>query len=274
MPKFSAYFLLALVLLGCEQVVELDVNQAAPQLVIEGLLTNKDTLHYVKISRSMSFYNTGFSPVTNAQVTVTGNGNSYSYRHNPFDIDTLDGYYFSDNVYAGVVNKVYQLQVQVQGTTYLAADTLRPVTTIDSLAFKLAPNPSKEDLKDGKMYQVLLYAAEPQKTRDYYQFSFYRNKQLIAYPNNIYVFSDIALGPTLNGLPSPVLYRKGELAGVEIYSLSREQYVFYEDLSNILTTDGGMFSPPPANPRNTFTHGALGLWQVSAMVTDSIKITP
>jgi len=270
------YILLAVFVfsIGCEKVVEIDIGQSVPQVVIEGLLTDEDTIHFVKVSKSIQFYETGFSAVTDAIITVKGDGATYNYTHNPMAIDSMNGYYFSDVEYAGKIGVDYMLSVNVAGVNYSAIDTLRFVTPIDSLLFRLASNPSEEDEADGKIYQALLYASEPQETEDYYQFQFYRNKELITYSSNIYVFSDIAFGPHLNGLPSPVLFREGELASVRILSISREQYVFYNDLENLLNTDGGMFSPPPANPRNTFTNGALGLWQVSAVSEGSIRIVP
>jgi hypothetical protein len=59
---------------------------------------------------------------------------------------------------------------------------------------------------------------------------------------------------------------------VEIYSLTREQFVYFTDLANILNSDGGMFSPPPANPRSNISGGALGLFQVSGISRASILI--
>jgi len=267
------YFALFSLSFGCEKVVELDLNQSIPQIVIEGLLTNKDTIQYVKVSRSIQFYETGLNPVTNAIINVDGEGKLFTYSHNPSSIDSLNGYYFSETPFAGKIGESYKLSVNVNGVNYVAEDTMRSVTSIDSLTFQLASNPFDEDVKAGRIYQVLLYASEPVETQDYYQFHFFRNHKLITDSNNIYVFSDESFGPNLNGLSSPVLFKEGELASVIIYSLTREQYVFYTDLANILNSDGGMFSPPPANPRNSFTNNALGLWQVSAFSEASIKIS-
>lgn len=272
------YIYISIVVIGmlfsCEEVVVLDLEQSKPQLVIEGMLTNIDTTHFVKVSQSIQFYETGLNPVLNATISVEGGGEEYLYSHNPMGIDSMNGYYYSDLSYAGSIGEAYTLQVELNGVNYTAVDTMKFVTPIDSLSFKVASDPSDEDKADGKIYEAILYANEPQETEDYYQFQFLRDNMLIAYPDNIYVFSDVLLGPSLNGLPSPVLFREGELASVQIYSLSREQYIFYTDLANLLNSDGGMFSPPPANPRNTFTNNALGLWQVSAVSEDSIRILP
>lgn len=272
----STYILLVVltIFFACEKVVELDIDQSAPQIVIEGLLTNEDTVHYVKVSRSIQFYDVGLNPVTDAVVKVTGNGMVYTYSHNPSSSDSLNGFYFSDMPYAGVIGKSYSLQVDVGGINYIANDTIRYITKVDSLSFQLALNPSDDEKERGELYQVLLFASEPQETDDFYYFQFFRNDTLITSLTEIYAFSDEALGTALDGLPSPVLFKENEMAGVKMYSLTREQYVFYTDLDNLLNTDGGMFSPPPANPRNTFTNGALGLWQVSAVSEGSIRINP
>lgn len=261
-------------LFSCEEVVDLDIDQSTPQIVIEGLLTNKDTTHYVKVSKSIQFYETGLLPVENAKVTVKSDAQTYTYTYNPEGYDSLQGYYFSDMAFAANIDGVYTLSVDVDGVEYEATDTLRYVTEIDSLEVVLAPNPSKNDVEEGRIYQVILFAEEPQETDDFYQFQFFRNDTLITSTNNIYVFSDDALGDRLDGLPSPVLFKEGEKASVEIYSLTKEQYLFYADLVNILNSDGGMFSPPPANPRNTFSNNALGLWQVSAVREGTIQINP
>ena len=68
---------------GCEKVVELDIAQSDPQIVIEGLLTNQDTVHYVKVSSSIQFYEVGFNPVVDANIVVTASGEEYLYSHNP-----------------------------------------------------------------------------------------------------------------------------------------------------------------------------------------------
>lgn len=56
------------------------------------------------------------------------------------------------------------------------------------------------------------------------------------------------------------------MARVEIYSLSRNGYVLYNDLFLILNSDGGgMFGAIPSSPRTNLTNGALGFFQVSAV---------
>jgi hypothetical protein len=270
--KISIVLMLFSAAFACEEVIEIDITQAPPQIVIDGLLTNEDTVHRVRISRTGNFQGNTGEIVSDATVEVRDNfGNIFNYTHNPEGVDSLDGYYFSDQKFAGQVFGVYELNVNIDNDMYTASDTLRPITTIDSLSIEINPFAENDPDNDGEIYQVLLYAAEPQETDDFYYFKFYRDSAIVS-GNNVFVFDDKLLGSSLDGLPSPVLYKEGEFASVEIYSLTREQFVYFTDLGNILNSDGGFFSPPPANPRSNISGGALGLFQVSGITRGSILI--
>jgi len=259
---------------ACEEVIDLDINQAPPQLVIDGLVSNDDTTHYVRVTRTADFYGNGGEDVTDAIVQVSDEiGNLYNYTHNPEGYDSLNGYYFSDQKFAGRTSGVYELNVDVDNQIFFAIDTLRPITPIDSLLIQVDPKAEADPESEGEIYQVLLYAQEPQETVDFYYFKFYRDS-LLDGRDNIYVFDDKILGSTLNGLPSPILFKEGELASVEIYSLTRVQFVYLTDLGALMNGDGGMFSPPPANPRTNISGGALGLFQVSGISRGAILIVP
>ena len=259
---------------ACEEVVDIDINQAAPKLVIDAQVTDEDTIHLVRISSSNSFNGESGGRITNASVMVRDNvGNVFNYVHNPSEVDSLDGVYYSEQKYAGVTGRVYSLEVLVDDLTITASDTLRPITDIDSLTIRVDPFAELDQDNEGRIYQVLLYAAEPQETRDFYYFRFYRDSIIVA-DNSVYAFDDEPLGDRLDGLPSPVNFKEGEYASVEIYSLTREQFVYYTDLGNLLNSDGGMFSPPPANPRTNLKGGALGLFQVSGLRRTGLYIEP
>ena len=263
---------------ACEEVINIDIDQAPAQLVIDGLVTNEDTTHTVRITHSVAFNENNSKVVADAVVEVSDNlGNVFNYTHNPEVYDSLQGYYISDQKFSGQEYAIYQLNVTVDNQSFTASDTLRPITTIDSLSIQIDDDAVNDSENEGKIYQVILYAKEPQETVDFYYFKFYRDGILDNDSDgngNVFVFDDKVLGGSLDGLPSPILFREGEVAGVEIYSLTREQFVYFTDLGNILNSDGGMFSPPPANPRSNISGGALGLFQVSGLNRASILIVP
>ncbi|MBL6445063.1 DUF4249 domain-containing protein [Fulvivirga sp. 29W222] len=271
-------YLLALItaasLMGCEETVVLDSEQVQSKIVIEGLVTDQEKHHYVKVSRSGEFYSNGnFSGVVDAAVTVEDDqGNVFNYVHNPSGMDD-EGYYLSEDVFAGQVGSSYKLTVTVGSEIYTATDVLNPVTAIDSLEVSLNEEEYDDPEDEGYFYEILFYAKEPQETEDYYLFKFYRNDSLLLdSETDVYYANDDLLGESIDGIPTAGFYKLGDRARVEMYSISRQGYIYYNDLSSLLNTDGGMFTPPPANPRSNLTNAALGYFQVSAVVSDSIAV--
>lgn len=118
-----------------------------------------------------------------------------------------------------------------------------------------------------------LNAQEPQDREDQYLFKFYRNDTLVRdFPTDIYVAEDELLGGNIAELEIAGYYAVGNVSRVEMYSLTREAFVYYSDLSNLLNGDGGMFSPPPVNPRSNISNGALGYFQVSAIDVEELVV--
>ena len=269
--------LITIVLVGCEEPYIIDQKQAAPNIVIEGLVTNQLANHYVKLNRTTDFYSTGATPrINGAQVEVSDNdGNSYIYQ------EEAPGIYYSEDPFQGIEGNLYRLSVVVDGTTYTAEEELRPVTSIDSLGYYLDEEQQRDladqnDLdpdEEGRIYEVLLYTKEPQETQDYYLFKFYRNGALFNFDGeDVYYSDDEFLQENIDGVAFNDWYKLGETARIEMYSITRNAYLYYSDLDITLNNDGGLFSPLPSNPRSNYTNGALGLFQVSAVVIDSVKI--
>lgn len=274
--KLITALALTATLFSCEKTVVIDARQANEAIVIEGQVTNQPGMQYVKVSRSAGFYQTGPTErVTDAVVSITDDlGNTVPFVHNPSGKIETRGYYFDNTNFVGQPGRTYRLSVQVEGEIYEAADKMSAVTNIDSLAYRINED-EKDDPKDtGKFYEILAFMKEPQETDDYYLFKFYRNDSITYYLENsdIYYASDEGIGENIDGIPSPVFFAIGDKAKFEVYSLSRNAYLFYNDLSTLINSDGGMISPPPANPRSNLSNGALGLFRASAVNFATITI--
>lgn len=262
-------FSLALILMfsGCEETVLLDLDQTPERVVIQGQVTDVPGYQFVRVTKSADFYTKGSTKrVSNAVVIVTDNtGEKTTFSHNPRGHADSTGYYVPATGFVGKVGRTYTLSVQLDGQTYTGADILNRVTKLDALDSRPNDFDQRNPPSNGKDYELLIYAKEPQDTKDYYLIKYYRNDSLV-YQNktDVYIFDDYGVGEDIAGVPSSVHYAVGDKAVVEMYSLTRDAYLYYSDLVNILNSDGGMFSPPPANPRTNISGGALGLFQVSA----------
>lgn len=261
---------------SCEETIILDLKDMESNIVIEGLITDQPSRQYIKVTRTVDFYSTAkeIPAVKDAIVTVKDDlNNIIVFEYKPDNDATLAGYYFPQEPFVGEIGRTYTLTVEANGKTYTAEDKMYSVTQIDKLEFRKNEEEAEDPKEKTKIYEVLLFAKEPQETKDYYLFKFYRNDSLkYNVENDVYYSDDELLAENIDGVPSPNFYGVGDKATVEMYSLSRNGLVYFSDLFKLINNDGGLFGSPPANSRTNLTNGALGFFQVSALEMREIVI--
>jgi len=262
---------------SCEETVKLDLKQTESRIVVEGLVTTDSTRHFVKLSRTLDFYSKETPPaVRNARISVTDGTQIWNYSERP----ERPGYYVSDEAFAGVVGKFYRVVIEVGDKRIEGGDELIRVTEIDSITYLLDEDrldlPSSGFTEEERMrvFALLFFTKEPQATKDFYLFKQYRNSERVDdNGTTILVSDDEILQENINAVQLLDFYAPGDTALVEMYSISRAAFIYYNDLNTVLNNDGGLFGPIPADPRSNLSGGALGLFQVSD-VRRAARIAP
>jgi hypothetical protein len=275
MQKIFIFIAATTLFFSCDKEIILDLNESEVKIVIEGLVTDQLGQQYIKVTRTVGFYSQGKTPrVTDATVLVKDDqGNTFAFEHNPNDHADSAGYYLPQNPFVGEVGRTYTMTVIADGKTFTAEDKMFSVTNIDKLEYRVNEDEKKDPQEKGKIYEILFFAHEPQETKDFYLFKFYRNDSIkFANDNDIYWSDDVLLGEKIEGMPSPNYYGIGDKAKVELYSLTRSGFIFYSDLQKLILNDGGLFSSPPAQCRTNLTNGAIGFFQVSSLKSDEITV--
>ncbi len=280
--RYIIAVLLGGLVVACDSPFDLNIEQTPAKVVIEGLITNESKRHYVRVSTTKEYGKSGASPIVNdAIVTVVDDqGNEFDFIHNDTGESDLDGYYFPATAFAGQIGNIYTMTVQLDGSTYTASDELLRVTAVDSLSVEV-----NEDIRDldpanlphnidfDEFYSIFFFAKEPQDTKDFYLFKFYKNGELVKdSETDIYFAEDTFVGENIYDIEGAGLYALEDTATVEFYSLTRAGFVYYTDMFNVLNNDGGMFGAVPSNPRTNITGGALGYFQTSAVSNRSIIV--
>ena len=272
---FILYVILAIGAFSCDVPIVLDVDQTTPIPVIEAQVTNKIGSSYIHITETVPFYYEGSIPRrTDAIITLTDEfGIVTGFDHyiglNPDSI----GFYFPPMGFVAETGLTYTLKVAINGINYLATDTMMPINPIDSITYNIREPSVFDPIEDDEKYEILLYTKEPPETKDYYMFKFFKNYEITRNSEtDIYVFEDIALSENLDGLPAPIYYAENDTSVVEMFSITRAAFVYYSDLQIVLTNDGGMFSPPPANPRTNFSESTPGFFLLASVVSDTLVI--
>jgi hypothetical protein len=268
--------LTAVTLISCEEGITLDLKQTPSKIVIEAQVTNKPGYQFVKLSRTVDFYQEGKTPkIADALVSVKDDlGETFTFVHNPRAHADSAGIYIPQSPFKGEVGRTYTLTINSDGELYTAQDKMLSVIPIDSLKQQIDEDQVEEPENEGKIYELLLFAREPQDQENFYLFKFFRNDSLIYFNDtDIYFTDDEFLAEKIDGVASPIYYAQDDLGRVEISSLSRVGYIYYSDLWTLLNNDGGgMFGPIPSSPRTNLNNGAIGFFQVSAINSKELKV--
>ncbi|AWV99706.1 DUF4249 domain-containing protein [Arcticibacterium luteifluviistationis] len=279
-PTF-ALLSLALSFSSCEDVIDIDVQDAVEQLVIDGWLTNKAEDQYIKLSLTQPYFdNSDVRFVSGAEVVVF---EADSTAH-PFT-DMGDGRYLLKKEDAGFLeeNGQYALYVKYQNDEFAALSKLNRVPAIDSLSYEFFEFPfAADDSTESEGYFAQFYATDPEGEGDTYWIRTTKNGKLINDPSQISLAYDAGFSPGSRSdgllfiLPvrqsiNDGLYQHNDSIHIEIWSITPDAYLYLSQVAQE-SSNGGIFATPPANiPTNIFNRNenspnkALGFFGISAV---------
>jgi len=231
--------LLAVLLSSCsEEVITIDLKDAEPKIVIEGILTDQGEPCTVKISNSGDFYQPSeFPSVSGAAVTLLDSeGNQETLAENEAGL-------YIGNSLTGVEGRTYTLTVEAEGKIYDAVSTLMKAVEIDSLTYYFEDDPEiyNEDYED--MEEGYVFSCNFTDPEFVVQDRYYGNGESIDYDfSNWYLFE------------------KNDTMKVELLSIDKAAYDYFSTLNGVLLSvnTGPVFSIIPDNPLTNFTGDALG----------------
>jgi len=227
---------------SCQKVIDVDLNDASANIVVEGEVLVGDTTHRVKITRTMNFDESGeFPTVQNAIVTVVDNlGNSGTFTH------VGDGVYELSS-YPGVEGRTYTLTVVVDGKTYSASSTMPAFVPMDSLYAEQIP------FGADTFSFVTPERLDPAGIANYYQFRITQNGE---------VYDGITLQTDQlydgNTIVEPLFLEELEVNDtirVDMFSITKAAWTYHNQLLNNSTGQS-----TPANPISNFSGGCLGFF--------------
>lgn len=241
-PKIPTFLIfLCLLVSSCEQIIDVNLQQVSPKIVIEGCITNGRGPFYIKISQSQSYFNQGnFNGIEKATVEISDNKLKEKLRYNG------DGYYSTSQIY-GAAGKTYNLTVNFGGKSYTSSATLPATVPIDTVYFE-------NGFFKRDSLNAFVQFCDPSGIENYYRIRVFRNNYFISNDYNLvndtYTDGQTMLAPVYRN------FSPGDTVQIELYNLDRCTWKYYKGISDILQQGPGLQSP--GNPPTNISGGALG----------------
>lgn len=165
MKKFIYIALALLVVYSCEDVIDVNLNEAEPKLVIEasinwykGTTGNEQS---IKLSLSAPFFNESTPPANGANIQIIdSNNNTFNF------IEEGESGIYSNNNFIPEIDGVYNLVINYNGEIYTATETLKSVVPIDFV------EQNNEGGFTGEDIELKVYFTDPAEIENYYFFEY------------------------------------------------------------------------------------------------------
>ncbi len=260
MKKLLAGMLAVFIFSSCEKIINPELKNSEPRLVIEGAVDDAGNPAKVTIGRSVPFGQSNtFPKVSGATVTITDNlGNSFVLT------ETTTGTYTNNNLEA-VVGRTYSLSVVLNGKTYTAVSTVPRKMALKELVIDAdlvsgAPgselskvvNTIYDDLPGfGDHAQVVQTINGKHDRRTHVVDDFYNDGGSLPF----YIS------------PGNIKLKKGDVVQHELRFIDRHVYRYLSAIQII--NDGNTI---PDNPASNISGGVLGFFSAHTSETKSIVI--
>jgi hypothetical protein len=249
------------ILCGCQKVVTLKLNNAPPQLVIEGNVTDGPNPDTVKIIRSVNFYaDNTFPAVSGASVTISDNTGVKDVL-----TESSPGIYITHTL-KGTPGNTYNLSVVINDTTYSAVSTMPQPVALDSITF------TTSGFRKGKITPIANFQ-DPPGIHNYYRFEEHINGA--PYTKDIFVFDDrLSDGRYINldlRTDSATL-NVGDLLQVDMYSVDNNDYTYFFQLGRSTSTGAFNTDASPANPSTNISNGAYGYFSAHTVRSQTVAV--
>ena len=257
-------YILGIVVLAasCQKVIDVDLNDANQNIVIEGNYTGEDSTVRVMVTQTSSYFNNDPSPtVDNAVVTITDQNGVSTV------VPGIGNGNYELTGYAPTYGTSYVLSVAAAGSSYSAACSMPSPVTLDSISYQYLDGFFGAD----PGYVSLMNFQDPANTTDFYQIVITENGKTYdrideiqtqddSFTNGNYIIRPLFLSE---------LSQLGDTISYEFRTVDEAIFNYTVEAASI---SGGSNSAAPGNPTTNWDNGALGYFSAYGVSRDTIVI--
>ncbi len=224
-------------LFSCEEVVEVDLKESEPRLVVEAsILWEKETSgnnQIITLSTTTSFYTSENSPAEGATVLINSSTEEV-YQFN----EIAPGVYENNN-FKPELDKTYTLSINYKDELYTASETMMPVVNLENVEQSLNGGFGGDDI------ELKAYYSDPAEMENFYLVKFFFDD------SSLQIYDD----EFTNGNRTFVYFsdedlKTGDQVSFQIQGISERFYEYLYILSSQAgENNGGPFQTQPTTVR-------------------------
>lgn len=263
---------------SCEKVIDIDLNNIEPEVVIEATITDTEGPYLIYLSKTGDYFEPGEYPaISNGLVIISDDQGVIDTC-----IEIEPGVYQTNNI-KGKSDHYYSLYVEIEGKTYTAETYMPEKVELDSITY-MYTNALSPGGDDG--YLMKCQFVDPMGQENYYRIKTYKNGELFIEPGNeIVIWNDVLFDGVNADIPAKRggdMFSLNDTISIELLTIDNKMFQYYTSLINSLASgSGGMESmgknmiigaAAPTNPPTNLTNGAVGYFAAYCVSKQSIII--
>ena len=247
-------FLFYFSLFSCTKVINVNLNNANPNIVIEGIVSDAPGPYEVKLTQTVNFSDpNSFPPVTGATVKITDSVLGIT------DLlkEMVPGTYVTQKLLQGFTGHTYRLDVLSNGQEYTASSTMPGKVDLDSVTFY------STNIFGTKSTNAIANFQDPAGITNYYTFTEYVNGQAISQTFN---FSDrLSDGKYIRRqlFNDSSYINPGDQVSIEMHCVDNQVWQYFNTLGQARGNNSQAVTP--ANPVSNISNNALGYFSAQTV---------
>ena len=251
--KLFIFILTVITFTSCEDVIQVKLDEGVPMVTVDAFINDMRSQQKVRLTYTDGYFSQKPNePITGATVQVKDLTSGLDYMFT----DNNNGDYVFTPTDTFRVGHNYELSVTHQGIVYKSSSRMNRTTGVDTLVSEFKEGGGLANSEPGYKFAFLGFDP-PGDTIDYYWIKSYRNGVFFGKGAEINICANAAFGEGADGFPfiTPIaesitpfreVFQKFDVCRVEIHSINKETYDFFNQVFT-QTTNSGLFATSPEN---------------------------
>ncbi len=238
--------------MGCEEVININLKNMEPRLVIEGVISDQPEQSWFAISKTTDYFRPNdFPMISGAFITVTDD-----IGHVDTFTEAQPGIYFAPDM-LGQIGRTYNASVTIDSITYRATSYIPTPITIDSVRTEYQEGGGFGSEED-EGYRLYVNFTDPPNVSNFGRLRITVNDSLL--PDYYLYDDDFTDGNPIEYNYFNQVFQVGDSLTIEYISMDSIVYDYFRTLVNVVAYEEGNGNEPvaPANPLSNWDNDALG----------------